>query len=379
MKDYGQRKIYVLGNGFDIAAKLPTRYTDFMCLLDNWRDFYDEYSRHFLDPNTAKALHCPPDGKLMRSILMEYAKCTELFCDDHIQQLNTIIENNPWITYFKQCKYEEPGWAGFEKEIKEALRVIDKMITEGSYLGLSQMMTHENAVYLMLTRINHPECIRTEECFSVLGNGEEVASYRKEVIDTLAQKLLEFAEAFRLYLLEFVERMKLENNPGIAISETDQTYVISLNYTHNQLVKAGIKPDHIHMIHGSDQIRNNLVMGIENDEHLGNEFIRYKKYFQRIQKKTGSDYKLFFSLNAEEVGKQLPTKVVFFGHSLDPIDADFIREIFLVQKIDNITIHYCNPKDYEQKIINCVDILGADYLIDAVAKGTIVFTDEALI
>lgn len=118
-------------------------------------------------------------------------------------------------------------------------------------------------------------------------------------------------------------------------------------------------------------------MGIDNTPELNNDFIRFKKYFQRIQKKTGAVYRNFFIGGVNQFGNPLPRKIIFYGHSLDPIDSDFIKDIFINTK-SRIIIHYCDQADYEQKVINCVEILGADYVIDAVEKRTIIFTDAAL-
>lgn len=371
-----QRIIYIFGNGFDIAANLPTRYTDFMYLINHWGSFYDEYSFYFdkKAPNTF--LPSPHNGKLTEQILHEYAKYRMLFNEENIQKIDTVFNQNLWVIYFRWCQYSEAGWAGFEKEIKQALQITDRLYRNNTYLPREKMSTHEKAVCAMIeSKLLFSTCDALQ--FSIQGNDEEITNRRKKYIETLAKELLEFTEAFRLYLLEFVERIKTESKPGIVIDESTETYVISLNYTHNQYRKIGLDPKFIHMVHGSDEIQNNLVMGIENDESLSNEFIRFKKYFQRIQKKTGADYKKFFIGGANQFGNPIPYKVVFFGHSLDPIDADFIKDIFAQYPKTKI-IHYCSPEDYEQKVINCVEIFGAEYVIDAVAKREIIFTDEDL-
>jgi len=36
--------VLIIGNGFDLYHKLPTRYTDFLFLVKNWEEFYTLYT-----------------------------------------------------------------------------------------------------------------------------------------------------------------------------------------------------------------------------------------------------------------------------------------------------------------------------------------------
>ncbi len=379
MNDITEKIVYVLGNGFDIAANLPTRYTDFMLLLEKWDVFYSNYQKCCEERKKTEYINCPREGKLTEESLEEYAQSGLLYNKENIDKMNKIITSNGWVKYFQHCQYKENGWAGFENEIKEALRIIDRMMIYNMYKGFGQMSAHEKAVFAMHQKIMYSiDTLSEGSYFKTPSDAEETAKLRKNFINRVAIDLIGFTEIFRLYLVEFIERMKTEKDPGIIHNEKTQTFVISLNYTHNQITKSGIADNCVHMIHGSDSIENNLVMGIDNDEQFNNEFIRFKKFFQRIQKQTGAVYKKFFELIPRGVSeKPIKYKVVFFGHSLDPIDADFIKDVFGLSR-SSIYIHYCNQQDYEQKVINCVEIFGADYIIEAVANKTIVFTDKNL-
>ena len=379
MSKYTQKIIYVLGNGFDIAAKLPTRYTDYMFLLDNWQKFYLPYEKSCTEQKKTEALKCPPEGRLTEETLTEYAKSGLLFNRSNIEKMNTIISKNGWVTYFRSCQYKETGWAGFEKEIKEAIAVIDKMMQPKVRMLFERMSTHEKAFYKMYQKMIYSrDTVGFGEAYKNESDEESVKAERRSFIDRAALELLDFTEAFRLYLIEFVERMITDFEPGIIKNEKTQVFVVSLNYTHSLFVKAGLENNCIHWIHGSDEILHNLVMGIDNDEHIGNEFIRFKKYFQRIQKKTGADYKKFFTPIPRGAGDNpIENRVIFFGHSIDPIDSDFIKDVFGLTE-SCFYIHYCSQGDYEQKVINCVEIFGSDYVIDAVANNKIIFTDKDL-
>lgn len=40
------KNILIIGNGFDIYHKLPTRYNDFMFFCKCWISFYEAYKKH---------------------------------------------------------------------------------------------------------------------------------------------------------------------------------------------------------------------------------------------------------------------------------------------------------------------------------------------
>ena len=270
-----QKTIYILGNGFDLSADLPTRYTDFLNFISWWNAFCNEYSSNTNVP--ASFLSCPKNGKLSRKDIIEYARARAIFNKENIEKLDDIISDNIWIDYFKQCEYVKPGWAGFEKEIKEALLIIDKIFSIGFSEYVNSRSPHEKAVYEMIKRF-YTDRNAFESVSRCINNHyhEQVITLKKEFISIITNELLEFTEAFRLYLYEFVERMRVDEKHSIVIKNPENTYIISLNYTHNQIEKMGLDKSHIHHIHGSDSIPNNLVMGIENDESINNEFIRFK-------------------------------------------------------------------------------------------------------
>lgn len=372
--------VYVLGNGFDLAVNLPTRYTDFMCFINNWTHFYKYFVRHQNNSNRPSMyLKCPPDGKLTKDILLEYALEGDLFDKENISRLDDIISNNLWITYLQSCNYQATGWAGFEGEIKAALDAVNQLLRKEKDICTLDMSPHQKAAFQMISVIFPPNQNRFITKGYLLRNNideETIGELRKQFLLQAIKALDELCEAFRLYLVEFVEKMSVDRSLGLNILPTDKTFIVSLNYTHNQLEQLGLQPDHVHMVHGSDRKMNNIVLGIDNDSSLGNEFIRFKKFFQRIQKKTGSNYKLFFNAISNNTGLVLPQKVVFFGHSLDPIDKDLIKDIFSLCENGTIYIYYNQQEDYEQKVINLVKIFDAEYVIDAIATERIILTDK---
>lgn len=381
------RYIYVFGNGFDIAANLPTRYIDFLFLVENWKEFFSSYNYNYTYNYSVcemrnkkpqnECLSRPVDGKLSKALLIQYSAYPHFFKHENLIRLDEVFANNAWILYFQLCGYTEPGWAGFEKEIKEALISIDRLFQVHANISEEDISPHEKAIITIYEKTQKNVFLQERKPgFFLKGSQEEITNIRKKFIEFLADELLSFSEAFRLYLLEFVEKMSIETNKDFFLGIN--SYIISLNYTHNPIKNLFVFPDipEIHWIHGSDELPENIVLGIENDNMLGNEYIRFKKFFQRIQKRTGTQYKDFFQ-NKRNKKRQPKSKVIFYGHSLDPVDKDFIQDIFHLAT-EQIIIQYHNQDDYEQKIINLVNIFGDDYIIDAVEKKRVVFTNESL-
>lgn len=139
-----------------------------------------------------------------------------------------------------------------------------------------------------------------------------------------------------------------------------------------------------------------MVLGIDeylNDEAKNKEleFITFKKYFQRIYKKTGNTYKKWIKVIVDFnnafinsiKSNMIPTAgnkkngIYIFGHSLDITDKDIIKE--LIECPNTVTtIFYYNKEAYAQQITNLVKVIGQDELIKRVsgANPTIIFKQQ---
>lgn len=114
---------------------------------------------------------------------------------------------------------------------------------------------------------------------------------------------------------------------------------------------------------------NNMVLGI--DEYLGEEersketdFIAFKKYYQRIYKKNGNEYRKWLEQIDENVaaGRKEENILYIFGHSLNETDGDVLREFITHNHIKTI-IYYKDKRQLGQQIANLVKILKSDNMI----------------
>lgn len=102
--------ILVIGNGFDLAHGLPTRYDDFL-------NFVEEFTK-YKDTNKCNLRFLDYFSNL-------YETNINLF-----EQINQLIDDNRWFTYFLTLRenkllLNKSTWIDFESEISKVIKNID--------------------------------------------------------------------------------------------------------------------------------------------------------------------------------------------------------------------------------------------------------------
>lgn len=158
--------------------------------------------------------------------------------------------------------------------------------------------------------------------------------------------------------------------PKPQIKAINPVYVISFNYTDTYKLY-GIASDDVFHVHGSLE-KDNMVLGYDDDCPEELEFIYFKKYFQRIQKLTGYINREKFD-TTDEYGLTFSNAVIihFYGHSMDKTDGDIIRE--LKRNSRGFVVYTYNQEDYEQKVINLIDVFGKEEATKMIQNGFIKF------
>lgn len=363
--------ILVIGNGFDLAHKLPTSYQDFL-------KFTDDYTSKY-----------------------------ECLSDELKFEIKSLVFCNKLIKHFKNF-YDNNGWIGFENELSGIVQIIDKKVPEFEIIkekgsGAVKFSLHEQQ--------------RLEDFDSTIKQGCIFdVSYISNIKKCLVEDLNKLIRCLEIYLDRIVNEITIDTQSR-DIKELEIDKVLSFNYTntykrvYDSAISSKIEYDYIHgMAVESNTIEtNNIVLGI--DEYLPEqrrnediEFIEFKKYYQRIHKQTGCNYKDWISAiiqdnneyienirqqqidldnnrgmgcegartwrNLQQLKKNPPKNNLYiFGHSLDITDKDILKELILTDNVYT-TIFYHNKKEFGRKIANLVKIIGQDELIRKTGGST---------
>lgn len=378
-------KILVIGNGFDLAHGLPTRYTDFLDVVESFISITN--SPHIMANGGLNNVAKPKNQFLDRLIFEESTLCLEF---------KKMVQNNFWIEYFTKCEtYAKENWIDFESEISRIIQLLDdiKVLTEN---GDNVWSIADNRTTIIKNVLNVSKK-KLEDVFSDL---EKI----NEFVVVLDKDLKRLIRALEIYLCEYVEKI----NCAVISSDISNIHfdkILSFNYTdiYTRLYDPKEELDYDY-IHGKANLENsmesnNMVLGI--DEYLSDDrknkdtsFITFKKYYQRIHKETGCKYKdwvddinedaTYFSdknkvvLNKLTSGKndgryesykKYTHKVFIFGHSLDVTDSDIMRDLILNDNVYT-TIYYLNKDVMGQQIANLVKVIGQDELIRRTGGNT---------
>ncbi len=417
--------ILVIGNGFDLAHGLPTKYGDFL----EWIKVINQVVKI----ESEDALPNIDWGYISHNIKMfitmnKMSGNKDIFSQEKI--CSELLNDNFWIDYFLQCDmYQKENWIDFESEISRVIQSVDNDMKQKGFdenvvisklpipfLAERFLNDYESLEQERIMRANE-ENRKMEEKEGVKWNTGKSSDYMREYIENhpfenlkeeitykqlimrLESDLDKLIRALEIYLAEYVNVIN-DTKKNKVVQEINPDCVLSFNYsnTYERFYDNGKKIEYSY-IHGKADISNtvesnNMVLGI--DEYLESErmnreisFIAFKKYYQRIYKGTGCEYRDWIYKIKESVksielklGNEYPEQIPFdkftndarhnlyiFGHSLDITDQDVLRELILNDNVFT-TIFYMNKKDLKRKIANLVKVIGQDELIRRTGGST---------
>ncbi|HHQ4156445.1 AbiH family protein [Clostridium perfringens] len=378
--------ILVVGNGFDLAHGLPTKYWDFMMFIKSFKEM-EQLSKD-------KLLKLPKFKRLNVDV-QNYLTKDEVFNKDNrsdiVKELSKLISNNVWIEYFnsKIQGYENKGWIDFESEISDVIQALDYLIDYCKHDLKTKGTNFEKNDEIKNNMVNKfLGCFRKAtqlEKFKEVRMHDFYGDSLKEIIDELNNDLNRLIRCLEIYIGDVVEKI-YECKVLKQIQDLSIDKLISFNYTNtykNVYEPKGNKVEYDYL-HGKAEVdrdikENNMVLGI--DEYLKGEdrnnkleLVEFKKYFQRIYKKTGCKHKEWLesvSKPQKSQGDRLLKEGVFsnniyiYGHSLDVTDKDILEDL-LSLPYTQTTIFYLDKRDYAQKISNMIKIIGQDELTNSV-------------
>ena len=395
--------ILVIGNGFDIAHGLPTSYREFLEFCKRAKRIFT-YNRVSFEAYQKKNIeNWHMNDAIKNKLLSAFKNRTPKEDEANIHnvvtpnkllnELYTHIDNNAWLQYFWKCQsYIGENWIDFEAEISKIIQALDAIkfqIKSGSSIDTIEF----NDAKLVIAIWENSDKKR-QNVFENTNSIDKFSEY-------LLRELERLTRALDIYIAGFIQDIKVTAKSA-DIEQLNPNRILSFNYSDTYERIYGSKKNIIYdYIHGKADIHKdiatcNMVLGINeylDDGHKNSDldFLPFKKYYQRIYKKTGNEYlnwvnqmesdwdnlnpieqfRIQSSISRNHYPDTIQDKKIhqlsIFGHSLDKTDGDILQRLILNNNVKtNIFYHreYENDKrELKRKITNLVKIIGQDELI----------------
>lgn len=320
--------ILILGNGFDLAHGLKTKYSDFL-----------KYCQEKYSTTRNKG----------------------------VDKSSNFFYNNVWVKHFLNKTISGDKWIDLEMEI---YNVIVKLSTLPYFQSGVSPERYNEIVFIVSRRykdfnfdevrkyFKKPETIFTDGCYYIPIKG---------FVDFLYNQLRDFVKEFEKYLKEEISS-KIENAPKYNLRINSKCVsLLNFNYTDTceQLYKinfnhndCGIKTKAVY-IHGKINSGDdcNIVLGTQSfdNEQIPVEFNVFKKHQQRHRYGTIEPYQEL--LNELKYSRKIYTPVFhIIGHSLDEADHNILRHILRAREKSIINIYY-HDEEALARMQNNIDLI----------------------
>lgn len=384
--------ILIIGNGFDLAHQLPTKYTDFlnfMKFINRIENFHGTFKEFTKDNDKYKFSELNVDiQKYISGVIEDNSnKNVDIVniwnkrksADDksdrvkHIERMIELSIKNIWFEWFQEQLNVHPNWVDFESEISRVVQEVEKLIP---------------LIPLKIEKIARmPSYQRLINKIIFAGKASDKDITLAE-IETKKGKMLtdlnNLIRCFEIYLEDLVKNIDI-SQLSLDIYNLNIDKILSFNYTntYQKLYDPNVECAHIHgkADINNDTKSNNMVLGIDDylkgeEKFTNTNFIEFKKYYQRLIKGTNCDYKKWID-EINQTKSFTKHNVYIFGHSLASTDRDVLLD-FIENEKTIITIYYNNSNQYSDQICNLVHLIGPDKLNEWVhqAKPKIKFVKQ---
>ena len=139
--------ILIIGNGFDLAHQLPTKYTDFlnfMKFINRIENFNGTFEKFKIDNDKYKFSELNVDiQKYISGVIEDHSKkdvnVTDIWNDrksaddksdrvKHVERMIELSSKNIWFEWFQEQLNIHPNWVDFESEISKVVQGVENLI-----------------------------------------------------------------------------------------------------------------------------------------------------------------------------------------------------------------------------------------------------------
>lgn len=355
-------QVLLLGNGFDLHYKFPTRYINFLNTID------------YIANNTLFDVKTVGDifgsEKLWKTdkyiaesyeIHQKYYHATTI-PSGILERFTVFAENNMWFSYLWKSFNKDIGWIDFESQINAVITAFKDFLEEPASLFNIHEYPKQELSRHIISQFDFFLEHQSGSMYSIKQEYMIEEPFGSKIyhmndikwVGKLKKDLDELTDMLRTYLYYFIEQPVFNIDSSTMKDEwfvkLQPEYVVTFNYTSTfEHFCTSARVAHIH-----GKVDDQIVLGVnpnEDDEvdTADTMFIEFKKYLQRIILGTDTEYRLI-SDELNDGANDLILTVM--GHSLDITDEDIIRELF--DYASDIAIVYHSPnalKDYIAKLI----------------------------
>ncbi len=345
--------ILILGNGFDLAHGLKTKYSDF---LD-----------YCVEKNNKRIIG-----------MINYG---------------TTFIDNIWLQHFiTTCNNYGKNWVDLEDEIYRVVLSLNKTLLDLSGGEIEMIFPLTFSIKKDILEFNFYKIIDyLKTCNNRLETDKKkyitvetndfshlyfyIENYQG-LINFIYDQLRTFVEMFERYLNEVV-MSEIDSEPKYQLSLLQSSkpniksflFILNFNYTNTltKLYKDTMdskqkKSIRNFYVHGKINA-NNIVLGTQffddKNNNIPSEFNVFRKHNQRHRYNTIEDYQSLLQIIKSSNDN---TKRIFhvIGHSLDKSDYAILKHIFLAHNDSIINIYYHDEEAQERLINNITKIIGEE-------------------
>ena len=365
--------VLMLGNGFDLYYRLPTKYNNFLQLAAFLSE--GDIQKYETVGAILKAYTGSREDAFVSTCYYAHQKLYDQIpvTPEQVEALRNLTKDNIWFQYLLKSFNKDVGWIDFEKEISTLIHSLYNLLME---MVLRKHTHSYNSEYSFgpIRNSFSKHIIQSLPCFFYRNNNYSSNTYllkdflsveyplgsglyivdKDKIMSVLATALSELSEALKLYLSIFAESILYASG---AHSHFEWTLpfrginrIITFNYTKTY---EQVYYNRVHHLHGSTD--GKIVLGINPDKYDKVEsadtlFIAFKKYYQRVMYDTDTEYLSWINKDGLEY------TLMVMGHSLDVTDADIIMDLFA--KAREITIVYHDDSAKSSYIGNIIKMYG---------------------
>lgn len=409
--------LLIIGNGFDLAHGLPTRYIDFLYFMalvvkQVPRSTYYPYKNFsYYDYNSDNIQKCmekyesnfPKKVEFLNKVLY-FSKANTNF----MKSLIKYIDGNDWLRYFffiyGISSENRENWIDLETEIYKILLLIDNNFkitnlqngfiystyTPRFSFGNENIPSHKIIDY---TNFIYKSNITEQFVINAVNKptSESKLYLKKELFNYLYSQLMDFSQLLAKYL-SAIENLYESVRATVAVRNNNNVndfhflksvfkleninFLLSFNYTKTfskLYYESESTPFSYDFINGrirTDLLdKNNIILGIDTSilkditTFIDNNCYRFFKYIQRVELNFNQKWPIWIE-DAPVISGREEIHTMIIGHSLDITDKHILSNV--ITKSNKVDIYYWNENDRISKIKNLLKLLGEDLFQSAV-------------